>query len=255
MLVGAYVVQSRGVVDLEPLAASVPIGLLVAMILYVNEIPDRRSDARAESGPCPCDSAVSPSCAGSSSRSAPRMPHDRGRCARRGPSGHGPAILLTIPLARRVHDGLRPNYDNPLHAHGRDGHEHPAHALAGALLFLAYRGRARRRRHRPVGPALRAVAATLTRRRRGSEREDAAGRVAHGVPVARAGAALAGAELDLLELALHRVVGSAGARRSGRPRGSPEASPGPSAPPVPSLPSVPSDGPGWPGPSIGLAAW
>ena len=47
MLLGAYVVQTGGVVTREPVVASLPIALLVALILYVNEIPDRRGDARA----------------------------------------------------------------------------------------------------------------------------------------------------------------------------------------------------------------
>ena len=61
--------------------ASVPIGLLVAMIAFVNEIPDRRSDARAGKRTLPVQSAVSPSCAGSSSRSAPRMPRPWPLCS------------------------------------------------------------------------------------------------------------------------------------------------------------------------------
>jgi 1,4-dihydroxy-2-naphthoate octaprenyltransferase len=47
MLVGAYVVQTRGGLSWEPFAASIPVALLVALILYVNEIPDRRGDAHA----------------------------------------------------------------------------------------------------------------------------------------------------------------------------------------------------------------
>ena len=47
MLLGAYVVQTGGALAWEPFVASLPIALLVALILYVNEIPDRRGDARA----------------------------------------------------------------------------------------------------------------------------------------------------------------------------------------------------------------
>ena len=46
MLLGAYVVQT-GRVSLEALVASVPVAILVALILYVNEIPDRLADAAA----------------------------------------------------------------------------------------------------------------------------------------------------------------------------------------------------------------
>ena len=46
MLLGAYVVQT-GRISLEALIASVPVAILVALILYVNEIPDRPADAAA----------------------------------------------------------------------------------------------------------------------------------------------------------------------------------------------------------------
>jgi 1,4-dihydroxy-2-naphthoate octaprenyltransferase len=46
MLLGAYVVQT-GSVSREAVVASVPVAILVALILYVNEIPDRVGDAAA----------------------------------------------------------------------------------------------------------------------------------------------------------------------------------------------------------------
>jgi 1,4-dihydroxy-2-naphthoate octaprenyltransferase len=46
MLLGAYVVQA-GHLAIEPLIASLPVAILIALILYVNEIPDRRGDAAA----------------------------------------------------------------------------------------------------------------------------------------------------------------------------------------------------------------
>jgi 1,4-dihydroxy-2-naphthoate octaprenyltransferase len=138
MLVGAYVVQSGGVVDLEPVVASVPIGLLVAMILYVNEIPDRRSDARADKRTLPVRfgresivrgfvlavvAAYATTVAGVVLGVLPVT---------------ALAVLLTIPLARGVHDGLRPNYDNPYGLMAVMAKNIQLHALAGALLFLAY---------------------------------------------------------------------------------------------------------------------
>ncbi len=47
MLLGAYVVQTGGTLAWEPFVASIPVALLAALILYVNEIPDRRGDAIA----------------------------------------------------------------------------------------------------------------------------------------------------------------------------------------------------------------
>ncbi|MDP9244150.1 MAG: prenyltransferase, partial [Chloroflexota bacterium] len=46
MLLGAYVVQT-GRLALEPFVVSITVGILVALILYVNEIPDRTGDAAA----------------------------------------------------------------------------------------------------------------------------------------------------------------------------------------------------------------
>jgi len=46
MTLGAYYVQAKSW-SWEALYASVPVGLLVAMILYVNEIPDRAGDGAA----------------------------------------------------------------------------------------------------------------------------------------------------------------------------------------------------------------
>ncbi len=46
MTLGAYVAQT-GRLSPDPLMASLPIALLVAMILYVNEVPDRPGDAAA----------------------------------------------------------------------------------------------------------------------------------------------------------------------------------------------------------------
>ena len=46
MTLGAYFVQAQEY-DLEPLLASIPVGILIALVLYVNEVPDRPADAAA----------------------------------------------------------------------------------------------------------------------------------------------------------------------------------------------------------------
>jgi 1,4-dihydroxy-2-naphthoate octaprenyltransferase len=46
MVLGAYFVQAREYA-LEPLLASLPVGILIALVLYVNEVPDRPADAAA----------------------------------------------------------------------------------------------------------------------------------------------------------------------------------------------------------------
>jgi 1,4-dihydroxy-2-naphthoate octaprenyltransferase len=46
MTLGAYFVQAQEY-DLEPLLASIPVGILIALVLYVNEVPDRPADEKA----------------------------------------------------------------------------------------------------------------------------------------------------------------------------------------------------------------
>jgi 1,4-dihydroxy-2-naphthoate octaprenyltransferase len=138
MLVGAYVVQSRGELALEPIAASIPIGLLVALILYVNEIPDRRGDAKAAKRTLPVRLGPETVVRGyDAAVTAAYVATVVGVVA-----GVLPlpalAILLTIPLARQVHDGLRPNYDNPYALMAVMATNIKVHAAAGALLLGAY---------------------------------------------------------------------------------------------------------------------
>ena len=138
MLLGAYVVQTGGVITLEPIIASVPVGLLVALILYVNEIPDRRGDVRAGKRTLPVRfspetivrgydvtvaSAYATVVAGVLAGVLPLA---------------ALLVLLTIPLARRVHDGLRPNYDNPYGLMAVMAVNIRVHLLAGVLLLGAY---------------------------------------------------------------------------------------------------------------------
>ena len=138
MLLGAYVVQTGGALSWEPLVASIPIALLVALILYVNEIPDRRGDERAGKRTLPVrfgpDAVI--------------LGYDVTIIAAYAAvvAGVGlgilpiPALLalLTIPLARRVHAGLRPNYDNPYGLMAVMALNIQVHVFAGALLLAAY---------------------------------------------------------------------------------------------------------------------
>ena len=138
MLLGAYVVQTRGALSWEPFVASIPIALLVALILYVNEIPDRRGDAHAGKRTLPVRF----------SRRAVIRGYDVAVALAYAVIVVGvvagllplPAllVLLTIPMARRVHDGLAPNYDNPYGLMAVMGVNIKVHAYAGLLLLAAY---------------------------------------------------------------------------------------------------------------------
>jgi 1,4-dihydroxy-2-naphthoate octaprenyltransferase len=138
MLVGAYVVQTGGLLTWEPFVASIPVALLVALILYVNEIPDRRGDARAGKRTLP-------------------VRFSRGAVITGYNAAAGGAylalilavvtgvlpwpallMLLTVPLAIQVSRGLAPNYDNPYGLMAVMGANVKLHLLAGLALLAAY---------------------------------------------------------------------------------------------------------------------
>jgi 1,4-dihydroxy-2-naphthoate octaprenyltransferase len=138
MLVGAYVVQTRGALAWEPFIASIPIALLVALILYVNEIPDRRGDAHVGKRTLPVRWPRSTVVTGYIvAATAAYVVVVAGVLAGLLPV---PAVLmlLTIPLARRVSSGLLPNYDDPYRLMAFMGVNVRLHLTAGVLLFVAY---------------------------------------------------------------------------------------------------------------------
>jgi 1,4-dihydroxy-2-naphthoate octaprenyltransferase len=138
MLLGAYVVQTRGALSWEPVVASIPIALLVALILYVNEIPDRRGDARAGKRTLPVRFSRSAIIAGwRAAVTAAYVAVVVGVLLGILPI---PAlvVLLTIPLALRVERGLEPNYDNPYGLMAIMGVNIQLHLYVGLLLLGAY---------------------------------------------------------------------------------------------------------------------
>ncbi len=138
MLLGAYVVQTGGALGWEPLIASLPIALLVALILYVNEIPDRRGDARAGKRTLPVRWSKAAVIAGyRTAVVAAYVILVAGVAARILPI---PALLalLTVPLAMRVSRGLEPNYDNPYGLMAVMGVNIKVHLYAGLLLLAGY---------------------------------------------------------------------------------------------------------------------
>ena len=157
MLLGAYVVQTGGTrCAWEPFVASLPIALLVALILYVNEIPDRRGDARAGKRTLPVRF--------SQRHGHRRLPASRPRrrtrslvvgvVARASCRSRRCSMLLTIPLALQVSRGLEPNYDNPYGLMAIMGVNIKVHLYAGSA---ADRGLPRRPRERRAGAVGRPV--------------------------------------------------------------------------------------------------
>jgi 1,4-dihydroxy-2-naphthoate octaprenyltransferase len=138
MVLGAYVVQTQGALAWEPFVISIPIALLVALILYVNEIPDRRGDARAGKRTLPVRFGPDAVIRGYDVTVAAAYATLVGGVI----AGVLPITtvlaLLTIPLAIRVHQGLRANYDNPYGLMALMAVNIQLHLAAGGLLLLAY---------------------------------------------------------------------------------------------------------------------
>jgi 1,4-dihydroxy-2-naphthoate octaprenyltransferase len=138
MLLGGYVVQTRGALTWEPFVASLPVALLVALILYVNEIPDRRGDARAGKRTLPVRFSKAAVIAGYRAAAiAAYVILVAGVAVGLLPI---PALLalLTIPLALQVSRGLEPNYDNPYGLMAIMGVNVKVHLYAGLLLLAGY---------------------------------------------------------------------------------------------------------------------
>jgi 1,4-dihydroxy-2-naphthoate polyprenyltransferase len=113
MLLGTYTVQSRGSLSAEALLVSVPVALLVAMILYVNEIPDRAGDAQAGKRTLPVRWSKRAVVWGFDASAAGAFASVTAGVV----VGLLPVpallVLLATPLAIRVHSGLVSFYDNP----------------------------------------------------------------------------------------------------------------------------------------------
>ena len=137
MLLGAYVVQT-GRIDPEALLLSFVPGILIALILFVNEIPDRVSDAVAGKRTLP-------------TRFGPSV--ILGGYLVAGLAAFGIIVagvvfgalpwptlvaLAAVPILLRVHAGLRASYDSPYALMATMGLNVNLNLVVGGLLLLAY---------------------------------------------------------------------------------------------------------------------
>jgi 1,4-dihydroxy-2-naphthoate octaprenyltransferase len=138
MLLGAYVVQTGGSLSWEAFLASIPVALLVAMILYVNEIPDREADAGAGKRTLPVRWSKTAAVRGWDVAVAAAFLAVAGGVV----GGLMPVAallaLLAIPLARRVHAGLVRFYDDPYALMTTMAANIQLHLSVGALLMVGY---------------------------------------------------------------------------------------------------------------------
>jgi 1,4-dihydroxy-2-naphthoate octaprenyltransferase len=116
----------------------VPIALLVALILYVNEIPDRRGDALAGKRTLPVRFGRDAVIRGYDAAVVVAFATLLGGVV----AGILPITtllaLVTIPIAIRVHRGLRPSYDNPYAIMAVQGENIRLHLVVGVTILLAY---------------------------------------------------------------------------------------------------------------------
>ncbi|MGZ8697267.1 MAG: UbiA family prenyltransferase [Gaiellaceae bacterium] len=137
MALGAYFVQAQEY-DLEPLLVSIPVGILIALVLYVNEVPDRPADAAAGKRTLPVrfskDTIVN--------AYITAVAVAFGLIAVFSISGLivRPAIiaLAAAPLAIPVVRALRESYDQPYALMPAMGKNIQLHLATGVLLILGY---------------------------------------------------------------------------------------------------------------------
>jgi 1,4-dihydroxy-2-naphthoate octaprenyltransferase len=137
MLLGAYAVQT-GTLSWEAAVASIPVAILVALILYVNEIPDRSGDAAAGKRTLPvrlqADAVTTIYLVGAMAAFAAILAGVIGALL-------PPFTLLSlavVPLALRVHQGIRQHYNSPYTLMAVMGANVSLHLYAGLLLLVGY---------------------------------------------------------------------------------------------------------------------
>jgi 1,4-dihydroxy-2-naphthoate octaprenyltransferase len=140
---GAYWVQTRGFhapggSGWEAIYASIPVAIFIALVLYVNEIPDRPGDAAAGKRTLPVRLSKEAVIALYAGAVAVAFGLILGGAV----SGVlvRPAILALagIPLALTVYRGLKAAYDNPYALMPTMAKNIQLHTVTGALLVLGY---------------------------------------------------------------------------------------------------------------------
>ena len=137
MAIGAYYVQARAW-SWEAIYASLPVAILIALVLYVNEVPDRPGDAAAGKRTLPVrlskDAVITAyGAAVVVAFGLILVGSIAGVLAR-------PAIiaLAAAPLALPVYRGLREFYESPYQLMPRMGTNIQLHVLTGLLLVAGY---------------------------------------------------------------------------------------------------------------------
>jgi 1,4-dihydroxy-2-naphthoate octaprenyltransferase len=137
MTLGAYYVQAQEY-DLEPFLASLPVGILIALVLYVNEVPDRPADAAAGKRTLPVRFSKDVIVNGYAAAVALAF----GLIVVFAVAGGivRPAIIAVAaaPLALPVYRALRDHYEEPYTLMPAMAKNIQLHLATGVLLILGY---------------------------------------------------------------------------------------------------------------------
>ena len=137
MVLGAYVVQT-GRLALEPLIASLPVAILIALILYVNEIPDRPGDAAVGKRTLPVRLSREVVTQGFLLMAIAAF----AIVAAGAISGMLPVYtliaLVALPLVFQIYGGIQRYYDSPYELMATMGKNVQLHLATGSLLFAGY---------------------------------------------------------------------------------------------------------------------
>lgn len=137
MALGAYFVQAQQY-DWEPFLASIPVGILIALVLYVNEVPDRPADASAGKRTLPVrfskDTIVNLYAAAVGATFASIVVFALAGWIVR------PAIiaLAAAPLALPVYRALKEHYESPYALMPAMAKNIQLHLATGVLLIVGY---------------------------------------------------------------------------------------------------------------------
>lgn len=137
MVLGAYVVQTEHLAW-EPTLASIPVAILIALVLYVNEIPDRAADAAVGKRTLPVRFSrdvittgfLIAALAAFAAVVALAVPGVIPR----------PTLiaLLGLPLVFQIYRGIRSEYTSPYTLMGVMGKNVQLHLFVGMLLLAGY---------------------------------------------------------------------------------------------------------------------
>jgi 1,4-dihydroxy-2-naphthoate octaprenyltransferase len=137
MAIGAYEVQAR-TFSWEALYASLPVGILIALVLYVNEVPDRPGDSAAGKRTLPVRLGRSAVIGGYvASVAVAFMLIVVGAISGVLPR---PTVIAAAaaPLALSVYRGLRDHYESPYELMPAMARNIQLHLAVGLLLILGY---------------------------------------------------------------------------------------------------------------------